>query len=104
MTGTERPKCRRKCSLTKIRDGKRAEPKVGSGVAGGVERREGGRAVLLFFKLFDFEFGFFETGFAGFEQGVALFELGEELGQRNVARFHGFDDGFKAGEGVLEGR
>lgn len=105
---------RRRCSLTKVEGvetgavrrarGRMRSGAEGSGAAGGVERGEGGGAVLLLFELFDLEFGVLETGLAGFEQGVALFEFGEEFGQRDVAGFHRFDDGFEAGEGLFKGR
>ncbi len=78
--------------------------KAGSAFAFGLEGQQGSGSILGLFELVNLQLSLLEASLAGFQQAVALFKLSQELSQRHIARFHGFDDGFKTGEGDLEGR
>ena len=78
--------------------------KTGSAFAFGLEGQQGGGSILGLFELVNLQLSLLEASLAGFKQAVALFKLSQELSQRHIARFHGFDDGFETGEGDLEGR
>jgi hypothetical protein len=75
-----------------------------SGILRRLEFFEIDRAVFLFFELLDFELGVFQSGFADLQQLGAFFEFGQELGKRNLTRFHRFDDGFEFSECPFEGK
>ena len=61
-----------------------------------------GNAVLLFFEQLYLHFSVFQAVFAELYQLVALFEFREQIGQRYIARFHGFNDSLELAEGVFE--
>ena len=63
-----------------------------------------GHAILLLLELVDLQFGVLQAGFAVLQQLVALLELREELGQGDIARFHGLDDLLELRQGVLKGQ
>ena len=60
--------------------------------------------VLLFFQHLDFELGILEARFTDLEQLIAFLKAGQEVGEGDIAGFHGFDNPLKPFEGSFKGK